>query len=163
MEDKWEQFQKNVIINLCVFCRRSRPRQHPCGLTSTGNLHHTGTSESEDSCSDYLTSHSFQSIRGFHQPLLWKLPEPCSVSTGFFQTPGALDQLLRPLEPTHEASGSRQKGQRALAANCQSRLGWEFRQIECFVIQAPDLAWMCLKTLSFRKAWEKKIQNGHHF
>ncbi|CAF93425.1 unnamed protein product, partial [Tetraodon nigroviridis] len=47
-----------------------------------------------------------QSDRRLHQPLLRGLPAPRSVPSGIFQTPGIVEQLLRPLEPAHEAPGA---------------------------------------------------------
>lgn len=53
---------------------------------------------------------SNQPTWGLHQPLLCGLWAPCSVSASLLQTPGAVDQLLCSLEPTHETTGGERCG-----------------------------------------------------
>jgi len=91
----------------CVLCRRLRPRLCHCGPTLTGKTLTANIWQREGNYwysmrSDFAP---YQPARGLHQPFLCELWEPCSVSTGFVQTPGAMEQLLCPLEPLYETTG----------------------------------------------------------
>ncbi len=88
----------NIIFYISVsesFCRFSHPKSFSSDVFFAGGVQ-------QDRVSVVICE---QPAWGVYQPAVCELRAPCFISSGQFETSGALGQLLCALEPSHEATG----------------------------------------------------------